>query len=162
MAGEIEKSLGDLGIGIVSGLVRSLRGHNRVATGNTIRDIEITVEGPNRMYISGPAYILALETGRKPTHATGPFPRYGGLTFKESLRLWMQARGIDEGKKSANAQYGPVLWAIYSKINKEGYSGTSGVITAPLSDQATKQAMDDNLGNLANIYAAQVLDQLFK
>lgn len=152
----------NMGNAILLDLQANMHKYGRVATGKTINDIKLNIDGPERFYIDGPAYLLNLEFGRKATHATGPFPRYGGLTFKESLRLWMQAKGIDEGKKSANAQYGPVLWAIYVNINKKGFAGTPGVISGPLSDQAISKAMDDNLGNLANIYAAQVLDQLFK
>lgn len=155
-------ALYNLGNAILLDLQENMHKYGRVATGKTINDIKLNIDGTERFYIDGPAYLLNLEFGRKATHATGPFPRYGGLTFKESLRLWMQAKGIDEGKKSDNAQYGPVLWAIYVNINKKGFAGTPGVISGPLSDRAISKAMDDNLGNLANIYAAQVLDQLFK
>lgn len=157
MASTIETALNNLGTAIVSELVAAQHRYGRVATGKTVNAIELHVS-PGRMYITGPAYLVALEKGRNATHATGPFPRYGGLTFKDSLRLWMEARGIPEGKMPKNGGYGPILWAIYTKINKEGYAGSPGVLSKPLSDGAINKAMNANLGPLADLYAKKILE----
>lgn len=145
-------AMGNVGNAIMAELIASMHRYGRVASGRTINAIELHVEGDSRMYISGPAYIFALEKGRKPTGATGPFPRYGGLTFKESLKLWMAAKGIE-----AKAFY-----PIYRSINKKGFAGTPGVLTQPLSDQAIDKALDSNLGVLANLYVQQIANELFK
>lgn len=156
-------ALTNLGNDLYKGIVSEMFNQNRVATGKTVNDIDVVVEGPERMYITGPAYLVNLEKGRGPTSPTGPYQRYGGLSFRESLALWMQARGIDQGKKEGSTQeFGPVLWAIYTKINKLGYTGTPGVLSKPLGAEVVNKALDDNLGPLANLYAQQVLKELFK
>lgn len=154
--------LTNLGNAIKTALVTSQKERDAVATGRTIRDTEVITEGNTRVYIVGPAHLLALERGRKPTSATGPYQQYGynGLSFKDNLRLWMEARKIDEGKIPPGG-YGPILWAIYTKINQKGYEARRGIITDPLSDDNLNKLMDEHLGPLAGIYATEVLNELF-
>lgn len=158
----VEQALYNLGQSLYGGLVASFHQKGRVASGRTINEIQPHVEGKTRMYITGPAYLVQLEKGRGPTSKTGPYPRYGGLTFKESLRLWMEARGIPEGKIPKNGGYGPVLWAIATTIHEKGFAGTPGLVTKPLSSDAINKAIDENLGPLANLYATEVYNELFK
>lgn len=161
MAIDTEIALTNLGNELVTGLIVAQHAQNRVATGGTINQIDVVVT-PTRMYIEGPAYLVALEVGRKPTSATGPYMKTAtGMSFKDTLALWMEARGIDQGKMPKNGGYGPVLWAIYTKINQKGYKGTPGVLSKPLSDQAIDAAMNNALGPLADLYAQQVLKTIF-
>jgi len=150
----MESPLQNLGDAIKANLVNSLNSKNAVATGRTIRNIEVVTEGVTRMYILGPETLLALEKGRRPTGAAGPVNRiqYGPYSFKQSLYLWMIARNID--KKA--------FYPIYKKINEKGYEGRPGVVSEPLSDQAINKAMDESLGPLSEIYTQQVLKELFK
>lgn len=156
---EVETALNNLGTAIVSELVAAQHRYGRVATGKTVNAIELHVS-PDRVYITGPAHLIALEKGRRRTGSAGPVDvqRYGGLSFKDSLRLWMEAKGIPEGKIPKNGGYGPILWAIYTKINKEGYAGSPGVLSKPLSDEAIYKALNDNLGPLAGLFAKRIID----
>lgn len=126
--------------------------HDRVATGKTIKQILVITEGANRMYIVGPARLLALEKGRKPTSQTGPYQQAEGFSFKQNLYLWMMARNIDK----------KFFYPIYRKINRDGYKGTPGVLADPLSEENINKAMDESLGALADLYTQQVLNEIFK
>lgn len=143
--------LQNLGNTILNDLIASMHRYGRVATGKTINEIELHVS-PGRMYIIGPAHLLNLEKGRRPTGAGGPVDvqRYGGIGFKESLRLWMQARGIDQ----------KAFYPIYKSINEKGFPGSPGILSKPLSEQSINKAMDATLGPLADIFAKQVIDLL--
>lgn len=153
--------LKQLGEAIIYELVASMHRKGRVASGKTINDIILHVDGMNRIYIDAPYYIIALERGRKATNSHGPF-QASPISFKQSLALWMAARGIDQGPIKGNAKYGPVLWAIYTNINKKGFPGTPGLLSGPLANEALNKAMDKNLGNLADIYVKTVFDEIFK
>lgn len=152
MASSETTALGNVGNAIMAELIASMHRYGRVASGRTINAIELHIEGDNRMYITGPAYIFALEKGRKATSSFGPFPRYGGLTFKESLKLWMAAKGIEP----------KAFYPIYRSINKKGFPGTPGVLSKPLSEQAIDKALNENLGVLANLYVQNIANELFK
>lgn len=150
---DLTTPLKNLGNAIMTELIANMHRKGRVASGKTINDITLHVE-PTRMYIIGPSYLIQLEKGRKPTGAGGPVDRqkYGGLSFAESLKLWIQAKGIEP-----NAFY-----PIYRNINKFGFPGTPGLLTQPLSNEAIDKAMNENLGPIADLYAKQVLAELFK
>lgn len=150
---DLSTPLKNLGNAIMTELVASMHRKGRVASGKTINDITLHVD-PNRMYIIGPSYLIQLEKGRRGTGQGGPVDRqrYGGLSFAESLKLWMQSKGIE-----AKAFY-----PIYRSINKIGFPGTPGLLTQPLSNEAIDKAMNDNLGPIADLYAKQVLQELFK
>lgn len=148
---EDNKPLANLGNAILSELIAAQHRYGRVATGKTLNSMELHVE-PGRMYIVGPAYLLNLEKGRRPTGQGGPVDRqrYGGLDFKESLKLWMAAKGIEP----------KAFYPIYRSINEKGFAGTPGVLSKPLSNEAINKAMDDNLGPLADLFAKKVLELL--
>lgn len=74
-------------------------------TGNSLR-IEINQEGTKyKMRMFGRPFFMTVETGRKPTPEKKP-----SREFIDRIRLWCDARGIDES----------AAWAIATKINKQG------------------------------------------
>lgn len=150
---DLSTPLKNLGNAIMTELIASMHRKGRVASGKTINAITLHLE-PNRMYIIGPSYLIQLEKGRRPTGAGGPVDRqkWGGLSFAESLKLWMQAKGIEP----------KAFYPIYKSINETGFPGTPGLLTQPLSNEAINKAMDENLGPIADLYAKQVLQELFK
>lgn len=152
-----EVQLRNLGEAITGNLIASMHRYGRVATGRTIRDIEYIVLGPERLQVLGPEHLIQLDRGRGKTSPSGPYQRYGGMTFKDSLRLWMEAKGIPEGKHKEGG-YGPVLWAIVTNIHKHGFPGSPGLLSKPLSDEAIDKALNENLGPLADLYAKQIVD----
>lgn len=155
------EALFNLGNEIKDNLIASAHRYGRVASGGTINAIEVQAEGMTRVLVLGPERLIYLEKGRGPTHATGPYQRYGGLSFKESLAQWMAIKGIDQKKKAnSSQQYGPVFWAIYTSINEKGFAGTPGLISKPLANEAINSAMDKHLGNLASIYVSEIFKLL--
>lgn len=145
-----QKALTNLGNDLLNGLVASFHQKGRVASGRTLNDITVNVE-PGRMYITGPFYLINLEKGRRPTGAGGPVFRGSKISFYDSLKLWIESRGID--KKA--------LFPIYVSINKNGFPGTPGLISKPLSPENVDKALDKNLGQIADLYTTQVLQSIF-
>lgn len=127
-------------------VINSMHANNRVATGETMREIEVRLL-PNKIQLLAPEYIDALEQGRKPTRSGAPA---SDPTLSERLKAWCRARGIDENRR----------FAIARKIHREGYKGTPGVLTEPLSDQNVNSRMDEALGKASQLMAKEFADTL--
>jgi len=99
-------------------VIHSLQANGKYATGQTAQQITITSDG-NGVQLNLPAYIQALETGRRPTgtNATPDNP-----PMIERIKQWCQAKGIPY--KAA--------WAIKKSIDKHGFTGTPGILSEPL------------------------------
>ncbi|HJP62431.1 MAG TPA: hypothetical protein VJ844_03270 [Mucilaginibacter sp.] len=101
-------------------IIHSLQAKGKYTTGQTAQQITVTAEADTAQ-LNLPAYLLTLETGRRPTgqNATQSVP-----PMIERIQDWCKAKGIPD--KAA--------WAIKKSIDKHGYKGSAGVLSEPLSD----------------------------
>ena len=117
----IEEVLNDYGELIVEAIIQSLSDADRVATGRTADSVSYRVEG-STLTVEGRDSIMTLEYGRSPTgQGTGSGGGASGSFFQQIVE-WVEAKGIETG----------AAWAIYKKINEEGFEGTPGVISEPV------------------------------
>jgi len=91
------------------------------ATGKTAASVQFSVrrEGTKDILeVVGRPFIMALETGRKPT------PQYTkpSLDFVASIREWLKAKGGDTD----------LAYAIAKSIHQKGTKGTPGIISGPV------------------------------
>lgn len=121
---------------------QSLKRSGRYATGQTERAIEVIKVTENNSQILAPAYIDAMELGRKPTK-TGASA--GTPTLREAIEIWMSAKGLTGS-----------AYAIAKKIHEKGYPGKPGVITQPLSDANIEAAIMKCLIPSVNTYTAEL------
>lgn len=110
------------GTTLVDELKRSIAGHS--ATGKTEKSLrfEVKREGTKDILkIFGRPYIMALETGRKPT------PQYTkpSFDFVKNIREWLKAKGGDTD----------LAYAIAKSIHKKGTKGTPGIISNTVNSQ---------------------------
>lgn len=118
--------------GIAAALKKSLRDAKRYATGRTERKIKDYVKKTDKGYtatVSGPLHIGALQDGRR---ATPPGAPSSNGAFLQSLREWMQAKGI-EGD----------VHALWNHIHKFGYKGTPGVVKNALDPAKAKELLKE-------------------
>lgn len=111
--------LNQYGNTLVSQIKQAIAPHN--ATGRTSSSLTYTVtrEGTKEILtVTGRAFIMALETGRKPT------PQYTkpSKAFVDNIREWLQAKGEDTAP----------AYAIAKSIHKKGTKGTPGIISEPV------------------------------
>lgn len=128
------------------GLTESLRSAGKVASGRTIDSIEATATDTSAQLL-GSKFIYALQDGRKPTRPNAP---KGDPTLFEQIKEWCAIKGIDE--KAA--------YPITKHIHKYGYAGTPGIIDEPLSQDNVDRALQDALGDIANLFTDAVLNEL--
>jgi len=93
----------------------------RSATGKSAASLQFTVhrEGTKDILeITGKPFIMAIETGRKPT------PQYNkpSVQFVASIKEWLQAKGGDTN----------LAYAIAKSIHQKGTKGTPGIISGPI------------------------------
>jgi hypothetical protein len=110
------------GTDLVSQLKQAISGHN--ATGRTARSLrfEVVRQGTKDILkVYGRPFIMALETGRKPT------PEYTkpSRDFVESIREWLKAKGGDQS----------LSYAIAKSIHQKGTKGTPGIISNVVNSQ---------------------------
>src|SRR5688572_19159653 len=108
--------LAKYGQGLTDKIQQSLSGHS--ATGATARSLrfEVRREGTKDILkVFGRPFIMALETGRKPT------PQYTkpSRDFVANIREWLKAKGGDQD----------LAYAIAKSIHKKGTKGTPGIIS---------------------------------
>ena len=136
-------------------IVNSIQEKGRYATGETIRKIE-HVDEELRSILYGPAYIDALEFGRKPTSPGAPA---GNPTVYDQIQIWAAAKGIPEFV-SADGKQINVWRAITEKIHRYGYPGKPGVLTEPLSDENINNRLQETLDQIATLTATNVAQSL--
>lgn len=121
--------LSKYGTDIVTQLKQSISSHS--ATGRTARSLrfEVVREGTKDILkIYGRPFIMALETGRKPT------PQYTkpSRDFVSNIREWLKAKGGDQD----------LAYAIAKSIHKKGTKGTPGIISNVVDSQVQKIEKD--------------------
>ena len=107
---------------LVEELKKSIAGHS--ATGRTASSLrfEVKREGTKDILrIFGRPFIMALETGRKPT------PQYTkpSYDFVNNIREWLKAKGGNTD----------LAYAIAKSIHKKGTKGTPGIISNTVNSQ---------------------------
>jgi len=138
----LAEGLGDL----KTDLIGSLTQNNRVASGKTISELEVTAIGTVGT-LSGPLYITALEEGRKPT---SPGAVAGDPTLFQAIQVWCAARGIPA----------EAACPITKKIHEQGYVGTPGVISTPLGGDNLDRRLGEIGAKLSQLFAQQATDVL--
>lgn len=139
-----ENPISDFIAAVKVDLVHSLQSHNRVASGKTIEAIEQVDEGEKSSLLV-PKYVDYLEKGRPPTSPDAP---KGDPTVFDQIQEWVAHKGIPIG----------AAWAITQNIHKNGYPGTPGVLTTPLSDDNLNKRADEAASNLADILLRTTLN----
>lgn len=129
---------------LVSEIKQAIAPHT--ATGRTAASLKYTVkrEGTKEtLILTGRAFIMALETGRKPT------PQYTkpSKAFVQNIREWLAAKGEDTAP----------AYAIAKSIHKKGTKGTPGIITGPV-DGIVDQIQKDIADQFAKQYLFNVVE----
>jgi hypothetical protein len=129
---------------LVSDIKKSIAPHN--ATGKTSASLNFTVkrEGTKEILtVTGRAFIMSLETGRKPT------PQYTkpSKDFVQNIREWLAAKGEDTSP----------AYAIAKSIHKKGSKGTPAIITGPV-DGIVDQIQKDIADQFAKQYLFNVVE----
>lgn len=125
-------------------IIHAMQAKGRYATGQTSQQITITSDG-NGSQLNLPAYIEALETGRRPT---GTNAATGDPPMIERVKQWCQAKGIPN--KAA--------WAIKKSIDKHGFKGVPGLLSEPLSDENMNLRLTPVAENIADTLAQLIAE----
>jgi len=127
-------------------IINSLQANGRSATGQTAKQLTIVNNGDNAQ-LQMPAYMQALETGRKPTGKDAPT---ADPPMIQRIQQWCQAKGIPD--KAA--------WAIKKSIDKKGYKGTPGILTEPLGDDNIDLRLNPVLESMADEVSKLIADSI--
>lgn len=127
-------------------VIHSLQVNGKYSTGQTAQQIAITND-VNGSQLSLPAYIEAMELGRRPTSANAAA---GDPLMIERIRQWCQAKGIPD--KTA--------WAIKKSIDKHGFKGTPGILSEPLSIENINLRLTPIAENIADSIAKRILGDI--
>lgn len=127
-------------------VIHSLQSNGKYITGQTSQQIVIETDGDNPQ-LQLPAYIQVLESGRKPT---SPNAVPGSPPMIDRIKQWCQAKGIPD--KAA--------WAIKKSIDKNGFKGTPGIISGPLSDANIDLRLSQAITPFTDEIAQQIIDSI--
>jgi hypothetical protein len=116
-------------------IINSLQAAGSNATGQTAKQLVITQQG-NGAQLELPGYMQLLETGRGPTR---PNAAPGDPPMIQRIKQWCQAKGIPD--KAA--------WAIKKSIDKNGFKGKPGILSAPLGNDNINTHLNPVLESLA-------------
>jgi len=125
--GAIQDILTKFGNDTVTIIADNMRANDQVATGGTINSLNSTATD-TRLTVTGAAYIMALETGRRPRTSS----QDSGLASK--LEKWIVAKGIPIRRTLEQDAKG-LAWFINkngTKLFREG--GRKDVITPALNE----------------------------
>lgn len=128
-------------------IVEQLQSNIPKASGRTAKSIEVETKTQGNktiMEVTGPSYIFELEFGRGPTKGSGTGQ------VRKSIRQWIDDKGIIPKEDITEDQ---LSWAIATKIHKEGFKGTPGIITGAITDQ---QIVNVEKGVLEDLARASV------
>jgi len=129
-----------------SDIIHSLQSKGKMATGQTAQ--QITVEGDgDKAQLNIPGYLQELETGRGPT-SKNALP--GNPPMIDRIKQWCQAKGIPD--KAA--------WAVKKSIDKNGYKGTPGILSEPLSDDNINLRLNQQATQMANDITQNIADSI--
>jgi len=127
-------------------IIHSLQSNGKYATGQTSQQITVNTDRDNPQ-LQLPAYIQILESGRGRT-SKDSLP--GSPPMIDRIKQWCQAKGIPE--KAA--------WAIKKSIDKNGFKGTPGIISGPLSDANVDLRLSQAIAPMADEIAQQIIDSI--
>ena len=103
-------------------ITENLYKNNRVASGKSAKSLKVKVEVKGdeiKGVLLGSSVLEQLEFGRGSTKNAG-----STATWERELRDWMRIRGIPES----------AFYPIWRKINRDGYKGTKGLVTDPITE----------------------------
>ena len=107
--------------GLLNDITENLYKNQRVASGKTAKSLKVVMDiKPNivKGQLLGSSVLEQLEYGRGKTKNAG-----SNASWESDLRNWMRIRGIDQS----------AFYPIWRKINRDGYEGTKGLITDPIT-----------------------------
>ena len=107
--------------GLLNDITENLYKNNRVASGKTAKSLKVVMDvKPDviKGQLLGSSVLEQLEYGRGKTKNAG-----SNASWESDLRNWMRIRGIDQS----------AFYPIWRKINAEGYEGTKGLISDPIT-----------------------------
>lgn len=107
--------------GLLNDITENLYKNNRVASGKTAKSLKVVMDvKPDviKGQLLGSSVLEQLEYGRGKTKNAG-----SNASWESDLRNWMRIRGIDQS----------AFYPIWRKINSEGYEGTKGLISDPIT-----------------------------
>jgi len=108
--------------GLKGKILENLHKNNRVASGKTAKSLKVVTQIKGEDVVGrllGSSVLEQLEFGRGKTKNAG-----SSATWETDLRNWMRIRGIDQS----------AFYPIWRKINAEGYEGTKGLVTDPITE----------------------------
>lgn len=105
------------------------------ASGKTLKSLEVVSSHYGGKLMAN-SNIIYLETGRGPTHPTGPYMQSEEGTLLEIITKWIAEKGLDLSP-----------WAVTQSIHKHGtrlyrQGGKSGVLSIPLREERIKDLFD--------------------
>lgn len=106
---------------LLNDITQSLYKNNRVASGKTARSLKVVMNVGSDIVkgsLLGSSVLEQLEFGRGKTKNGS-----NSATWEKELRDWMRIRGIEQS----------AFYPIWRKINRDGYKGTKGLITDPIT-----------------------------
>ena len=121
-------------------IINSLQAAGSNASRQTAKQLTITQQD-NSLQLNLPGYMELLETGRGPT---GPNAVPGDPPMIQRIQQWCREKGIPD--KAA--------WAIKKSIDKKGFKGKPGILSAPLGD--------DNINNHLNPILEAIAEEISK
>jgi len=107
--------------GLLNDITENLYKNNRVASGKTAKSLKVVMDvKPDviKGQLLGSSVLEQLQYGRGKTKNAG-----SNASWESDLRNWMRIRGIDQS----------AFYPIWRKINAEGYEGTKGLISDPIT-----------------------------
>ena len=107
--------------GLLNDITQNLYKNNRVASGKTAKSLRVVIDVTPDVVkgtLLGSSVLETLEYGRGKTKNAGSSP-----SWETDLRNWMRIRGIDQS----------AFYPIWRKINRDGYDGTKGLISDPIT-----------------------------
>ena len=102
-------------------VLENLYKKDRVASGKTANSIKVSTSISGNIIkglLLGSSVLEQLEYGRGKTKNGG-----ATRTWEKELKAWMRIRGIEES----------AFYPIWRKINRDGYKGTKGLVSDPVS-----------------------------
>jgi len=137
--------LTELVTSIRADVANSLQEKGRFASGHTIEELQVVNVNESKVQLEAAPWTIFLETGRPPTSPDAP---KGDPTVFQRIQEWIAFKGTIP----ASAAY-----AITQKIHKQGYKGTPGVLSNPLSDDNIDKRANEVAENLANLLITDFL-----
>ena len=138
----MQNILSKYGERIIELIKQSMIDNNRTTTGKTADSLRYEVSNENVLTIFGSPVLEALEFGREPSSSSG------GEGFFDELREWATIK-IDSSVTDST------VFAIYKKINEQGFEGTDGLLSLPIN-QGVDELNAELSAELTQAYASKI------